>query len=214
MEGKGGLCGAINRQLLGAFHPIAINAIPLLGKSKPLFGVSLKPTDGSTAGKPKKKSLCGTFKRTGECRFGDSCKFGHTVSADTPTPATNLPAAVAMQDPEEDQMGVDLEEFTCGANLGPGCTKTFKTCPSFWTELGKERHTAFVTPNSCRYCRKIKRGNHRRPNAKVDSDGKPIAELADLAMAANEPTDEPFFSDLDTAMMTRWLITPQDSSQT
>ena len=34
-----GLCGAINCQLLRAFHPI--NAIPLLCKSKPLFGTPL-----------------------------------------------------------------------------------------------------------------------------------------------------------------------------
>ena len=105
-----------------------------------------------------------------------------------------------MQDPDEDQMGIDLEEFTCGADLGPGCTKTYKTCPSFWIELGKKQHKAYVTPSSCRYCRKIKRenwNNHRRPNAKVDSDDKPVEVVADLAMAALEPADEPFLSDLD-----------------
>jgi hypothetical protein len=118
----------------------------------------------------------------------------------TPAAAANLPAAVAMQDPEDDQMGVDLEEFTCGAGLGPGCTKTYKTCPSFWVELGKKHQKAYVTPTSCRYCRKIKRenwANHRRPNMKVDSDGKTVEVVADLAMAALEPADEPFLSDLD-----------------
>ena len=101
-------------------------------------------------------------------------------------------------------MGIDLEEFTCGADLGPGCTKTYKTCPSFGVELGKKKHKSdktFVTPTSCKYCRNIKRGNwnnHRPTNTRVDIDVKPVREVADLTMAAVEPTYEPFFYDLDS----------------
>lgn len=84
-----------------------------------------KPTNESTT--LKRKDICRTFKSTGECRFGDDCRFGHAASADAPAAATYLPVAVAIQDPEEGQMGVDLEEFTCGADLGPGCAKTYKT---------------------------------------------------------------------------------------
>ena len=83
-----------------------------------------KSTDKSTTS--KKKGRCRVFKSTGECRIGDTCSFGHAASADAPATATNLPVAVTMQDPEGDQMGVNLEEFTCGADLGPGCTETYK----------------------------------------------------------------------------------------
>ena len=159
---------------------------------------ALKSTDKSTT--PKKGGICKTFKKTGKCRFGDSCRFGHVASAGTPAAAANLPAAVTIQDPDEDQMGIDLEEFTCGADLGPGCTKTYKTCPSFWIELGRKKHKNYVTPLSCKYCRNIKRenwSNNLSPNTKVGSDGKPVDEVADLAMAALQPADEPFISDLD-----------------
>ena len=145
----------------------------------------------------KKKGLCRTFKSTGECRFGDDCRFGHAASDDASAAAAYLLVAVAIQDPEEDQMGIDLEEFTCGADLGPGCTKAYKTCPSFGVELGKKKHKTFVTPTSCKYCRNIKRENwnsHRRTN----TTAKPIREVADLTMAAVEPTYEPFVYDLDS----------------
>ena len=133
---------------------------------------------------------CRTFKSTGVCKFGEFCRFDNAASADTPAAAANLPAAVAMQDPEEDQMGIDLEEFACGAGLGPGCAKTYKTCPLFWVKLGKKHKKAFVNPNSCRYCRKIKRenrNNHRNANMKADSDDSPVARVAVLVMAAVGP---------------------------
>jgi len=173
--------------------PLATPAVPAADKPP-----ADKSTDKSTT--PKKKELCRGFKRTGECRFGDSCKFEHAASADATAATANPPAAIAMQDPEEDQMGVDLEEFTCGADLGPGCTKIYKTCPSFWVELGKKHNKVFVTPTSCKYCRKIKRenrNNHRAPTMKVDSDGKPVEVVADLTMAAIEPVEDSFFSDID-----------------
>ena len=108
-----------------------------------------KPTNKSTT--RKKKGLCRTSKSTGKCRFGDTCRFGHAASADAlAADALALPVAAAMQDPEEDQMGIDLEEFTCGANLGPGCFKTCKMCPSFWVELGKKHQKAFATPIACK----------------------------------------------------------------
>ena len=84
--------------------------------------------------------------------------------------------------------------------MGPECAKTHKMCPSFGVELGTKHHKAFVTLTLCKYYRKIKRdnyNNHRRPNVKVDSNGKTIEEVADLTMAAAEPDGEPFFSDLD-----------------
>lgn len=167
------------------------------------------PAAPAGAPKPKKpKGPCRAFASTGECRFGANCRFGHDAdTAAKPAATANLPAAVAMQDPEEDQMGPDLTEFTCGACLGPGCAATFKTCPSFWTALGLKQHKAYVTPNACKYCRTIKRANfnaNRRVNTKVDADGKPVEEVAALAMAADntgepaqEPLTEPFLIDLD-----------------
>ena len=111
----------------------AVRLNGLASRNEPLAAPAVpaadKPTNESTTS--KKKGLRRTFKSTGECGFGDDCRFGHAASADAAAAATYLHAAVAIQDPVEDQMGVDLEEFTCGADLGPGCTKTYKTCPSF-----------------------------------------------------------------------------------
>ena len=190
--------------------PLAALAAPTTGKPP-----AYKSTDKSTT--PKEKDLCRAFTKTGECRFGDSCRFGHVASADAPTAAANLPAAVALQDLEEDQMGPDLEEFTCGTRIAPECTKTFKTCSSFWVELEKKHSKDFVTPISCKHCRKLNRENwnnrQRRPPAKVDNDDKPVEVVPDLAMAVVEPDDRQFLLTWMQMMMTRWLTMPRDSTQ-
>ena len=151
----------------GIFHrqelPVSVRDLSKVLSDSYLDADSNTTSSSNNPNSLGKGELCRTFKRTGECRFGDSCRFKHAASANAPAAAANLPAAVAMQDPEDDQMGVDLEEFTCGAGLGPGCTKTYKTCPSFWVKLGKKHQKAFVTPTSCRYCRKIKKDQEREP---------------------------------------------------
>ena len=50
------------------------------------------PNTTSSSNNPdslRERERCRMFKRTGECRFGDSCRFGHTVPADTPARACN-----------------------------------------------------------------------------------------------------------------------------
>ena len=69
--------------------PLAAHVAPATGKPP-----AYKSTDKSTT--PKKKDLCRAFTKTGECRFGDSCRFGHAASADAPAAAANLPAAIAL----------------------------------------------------------------------------------------------------------------------
>jgi hypothetical protein len=206
----------------------AVRLVGLASRKKPLAAPAAPTTDKPPAYKstdksttPKKNDLCRTFTKLGECRFGNSCRFGHVASADAPIAVANLPAAIALQDPEEDQMGPDLEELTCGTSLSIAleCTKTFKTCPSLWVELGKKHSKDFVTPASCKHCKKLKRENwnnrQRRPPAKVDNDDKSVEVVAELTMAAVEPADEQFFSSLTwmQMMMTRWLTMPRDSTQ-
>ena len=166
-------------------------------------------TNSNSSGK---KRLCRIFKKTGNCRFGDTCRFEHVVSAGTPAAAADLPAAVAIKDPDEDQMGIDLEEFTCGADLGPGCTGFFKTCPSSWIELGKKHNKDFVTPTACRYCRKLKKEfRNGHTNAKIDSNARPVRHVISRAMTAagpentTQPTDDESWF-VDTPVLTiDWL---------
>ena len=95
---------------------IRLNALANRNKpsAAPTAPVADTPPNESTT--LKKKGFRRTFKSTGKCRFGDDCRFGHAASEDAPAAAACLPAAVAIQDPEEDQMVIDL--FFLAGNSG------------------------------------------------------------------------------------------------
>ena len=72
----------------GIFHrqelPVSVRDLSKVLSDSYLDADSNTTSSSNNPNSLGKGELCRTFKRTGECRFGDSCRFGHAASANTP----------------------------------------------------------------------------------------------------------------------------------
>ena len=72
---------------------------------------------------PSAQKICRNYSTTGECTYGDKCKFAHIPPVKPP----DASLATATGDkiiPEKDR--TDLVDVTCGLQNSEGCVKTFQ----------------------------------------------------------------------------------------